>query len=75
MALSKGTTFPQKCWFFLEKDADISKIKEVLVRKGMFSEITYMCVLTYYFQVSSIILKSFRQGTGVILSAHRKTKP
>ena len=35
----------------LQKNANISKIKEVLVLKGIFSETTYMCILTY--QISS----------------------
>ena len=30
--------------FFCKKNADISKIKGVLVLKGMFSETTYVCV-------------------------------
>ena len=37
--------------FFLEKHADISKNKRVLVLKGIFSETTYVFVLTY--QISS----------------------
>ena len=36
---------------FLQKNADISKIKEFLVLKGIFSEETYICFLTY--QISS----------------------
>ena len=36
---------------FLPKNADISKIKRVLVPKGMFAETTYECVLTC--QISS----------------------
>ena len=36
---------------FLQKIADMSKIKGLLVLKGIFSETTYMCVITY--QVSS----------------------
>ena len=43
------------------KNADISKIKKTLVLKGIFSETTYVCVRTK-FQVSSVILTSFRQG-------------
>ena len=31
---------------FLQRNADISKIKRALVLKGIFSEITYECVLT-----------------------------
>ena len=36
---------------FLQKIAGISKIKGVLVLKGIFSETTYVCVLKY--QISS----------------------
>ena len=36
---------------FLQKNADISKIKRVLVLKGIFSETKFVCVLTY--QISS----------------------
>ena len=32
---------------FLQKNADVSKIKEILILKGMFSENVYTCVLTY----------------------------
>ena len=41
---------------FLQKNADISEIKEVLVLKGLF------CVLTYQIEVSSMILSKFRQA-------------
>ena len=58
-ALSNGTIFVKNA-ALLQKNADIGKIKGVLVLKGIFSEPTYVCVLTYQFQVS-IILKSFRQ--------------
>ena len=45
---------------FSKKNADISKIKRALVLKGMK---LHMCVyLRAKFQVSSIILTSFRQG-------------
>ena len=54
--------FYQKCWFFT-KNADISKIEKVLVIKGIFSEATYGCaLLRTKFQVSSIMLTSFRKG-------------
>ena len=37
--LSKGTIFAKKCWLFEEKkNPDISKIKGVLVLKGIFCE-------------------------------------
>ena len=45
-ALSKGTSFAKKNPEFLEKNADITKIKEILVLKGIFSETNYGCVLT-----------------------------
>ena len=32
---------------FLQKNADISKVKRALVLKGIFSETTYVCVLMY----------------------------
>ena len=32
---------------FLQKNADITKIKKALVLKGIFSETTYVCVRTY----------------------------
>ena len=45
IALSKGTIFA-KNWYFFKKNADISKIKGTLVLKGIFSETTYVCLLT-----------------------------
>ena len=46
----------------LQKNADISKIKRALVPHGIFLKL-HMCVyLRTKFQVSSIILRSFRQG-------------
>ena len=48
---------------FLQKHAEICKIKEVLVLKGIFSKTAYVCVLAY--QISSlisIIVTSFKQG-------------
>ena len=47
---------------FCKRYADISKNKEVLLLKDVFSETTYMCVLMYKFQVANIGLTSFRQG-------------
>ena len=46
IALSKYTIFDIKCWFFAKKNADISKIK-VLVLKGIVSETIYVFVFTY----------------------------
>ena len=47
---------------FLQKNADISKIKGVLVPKDVFSETIYAYLSTKLL-VFSIILTSFRQGT------------
>ena len=49
---------------FFKKIADISKVKKALVLKDIFSETTYACVLRTKFQVSNIIVSSFRQGEG-----------
>ena len=55
---------------FLSKDADINKIKKALELKGIFSETTYVCALTY--QISSlIILTSFRKGVCVYVGGGR----
>ena len=40
------TFFCQKMLIVCKKTGDISKIKEVLVLKSIFSETTYVCVLT-----------------------------
>ena len=50
-ALRKGIIFGKKCWFFVKINADISTIEEVMLLKGIFSETTYVCVVTY--QISS----------------------
>ena len=44
-ALSKGPVFAKKRWFFT-KNGDISKIKKVLVLKGIFSATAYAWALT-----------------------------
>ena len=49
--LSQRYYFCQKMLIFCKNNADISKIKKVLVLKGIFSEIKYVRVLTY--QISS----------------------
>ena len=46
---------------FCKKNADISKIEKVVVLKSIFSETKYVCVLTYQFQVSSLVLTGFRR--------------
>ena len=43
IGLSKGTIFAKKMPFFLQKNADINKIKGVLVLKRMYFETTYAC--------------------------------
>ena len=58
IALSKGTILAKNADFW-QKNADINKIKRVLEIKAIFSETTYVSVLTC--QVSSIIPTSFRQ--------------
>ena len=45
-----------------KKNADISKIKNTLVLKGIFYETTMCLYLRTKFEVCSIILTSFRQG-------------
>ena len=37
---------------FLQKNTNMSQIKKALVLKGIFSETTYVCILT--FQISSL---------------------
>ena len=60
--------------FLQKKNADISKIKGVLEVQGIFSETTYMCVLTN-FQISNIILSSFKQGgMGVVIPPKKTLK-
>ena len=39
--------FAKKNGYFLQKNADDSKIKRALILKGLFSETTYMFVLTW----------------------------
>ena len=58
----KGTILA-KDTVFLE-NADISKIKRTLALKSVFSKTTDVCVCVFRakFEVSSIILTSFRQG-------------
>ena len=55
---------------FLQKYADISKSKRVLLLKGIFFEATYVFVLKY--QIWRVILKSFRQGRNYTNSLQRK---
>ena len=68
--------FCRKCYFYA-KNADISKIKGVLVLKGIFFS-TYISVYLYTkFHVSSIILTSFRQGRILLhpLQSERLKRP
>ena len=47
--------------FLYKKNAEISKTKDFLILKGMFSKTTYVLKhLCTKFQVSSIVLTSFR---------------
>ena len=48
LSLSVKVLFLPKRANFLQKNADISKIKTVLVLKGIFSETAYVCVLTHH---------------------------
>ena len=65
--------WPKNYIFF---NGDISKIKRALVLKDIFSETTYCVYLRAKFQVSSIILTSFRQGGKITpTSPHLKTNP
>ena len=41
---------------YLPKNADIRKIKRLLVLKGILFKTTYVCVLSFQTQVSSTIL-------------------
>ena len=52
---------PKKCCF-LQKNTDISKITRTLVLKGNFLKLILCVYLRTKFQVSSIILTSFRSG-------------
>ena len=47
----KGTIFVKKMLILCKKNTGISKIKGILVLKGLFSKTTYACVLSY--QISS----------------------
>ena len=49
--LSNGNVFAKNC-YFLQINADISKIKRALVLKGILSETKYVCVLKY--EISSL---------------------
>ena len=60
---------------FLQTNADISKIKGVLVLKGIFSETEDLLYLCVKFQVSSIIVTSFKQGVILPPTSHLKTNP
>ena len=50
IVLSEGTILAKNT-DFLQRNADISKINEVLILKDIFYETTYVCVITY--QISS----------------------
>ena len=42
--------FFKQVYYFCQKNADISKIKKVLVLKGIFSETTYLCTYAPNFE-------------------------
>ena len=66
--------FCYKKQIFYKKNVDISKVNRALVLKGIFSETTYVCVLTY--QISSFQHNSNEFQTGeIILPPHLKTNP
>ena len=44
--LSEGTIFAKNA-DFLQKNAEVSKVKRALILKGMFSETAHVCVLMY----------------------------
>ena len=58
----------------LQKSADISKIRQVLVLKVHFLKVHIFLYLRTKFQISSIALTSFRQRVQVILPAYPHTK-
>ena len=68
IALSKGSFFCKK-----KKNGGISKIKEVLLLKGIFSETIYVCVLTY--QISSFYHNSNEFQTRSNPPAPSQNKP
>ena len=49
---------------FCKKYPDIRKIKGVLLLEAIFSETTYVFVLTY--QISSLVLTSFRMAESLL---------
>ena len=55
----------------LQKNAEIKKIKEVLVLKNIFPKTTYVYVLRPKYEVTPIILTRLRQGV-ILLSPHPK---
>ena len=67
--LPKDTNFLQK------KNAYISKIKGVLVLKGIFSEPTYGFVLSFKFLAYLEQVLDKERGGSVIFTPHRKTNP
>ena len=54
------------CYYFWQENADISKIKEILELKVIFSELHVCLYLGTKFQISGLILMSFTQGGGVL---------
>ena len=62
IALSKGTILAKKHWFFAKKMLTSAKLK----RPTRFIFWTYMCVITCHRLISSIILKNFIPGEGIL---------
>ena len=66
--------FGQKTLIFA-KNADFSKIEKVLALKGIFSKITYLCVLTYQISGFLHISNEFRTEGNFTHPAQPKTNP
>ena len=62
VALNKGTIFAKKCWFFAKKMLTWAKLRKPWYQKVYFLKLYVSVYLSTKFQVSSIILTSFRQG-------------
>ena len=59
---------------YLQKNADISKIKKFLVLKGIFSKTTYVFVLTYQISSSSHNSDKFYAGTTPSTPTAKRTR-
>ena len=71
VALSKDTIFAKKCWFFVKKMLTSAKLREPWYWKVYFLKL-HMCVsFLTEFQVSTIILTSFRICTPLFCFDHK----